>query len=178
VITLGIDVGGTNTDIVLSGLATGAVVHKVPTTREDEAKAFVRGALEACAMAGIAPGEVDLVLHGTTVATNALLEHDGARTGLLTTAGYRDILHIGRHRRPDNFSLMLDIPQQLRPLVQRRFRKAVPERIIPPGVVATPLDRAATIRAIQELREDGVESICVCFLFCSWTPATSWRPAT
>jgi N-methylhydantoinase A len=170
-IALGVDVGGTNTDIVLSGVDGDAVVvHKLPTSSDDPSSATVQGTLEICAMAGIAPGEIELVLHGTTVATNALLEHDGARTGLITTEGFRDILHIGRHQRPHNFSLMQDIPFQRWPLVERRHRRPVPERIVPPGEVAVPLDEEATVRAIHELRDDGVESIAVCFLFSFLNP--------
>jgi N-methylhydantoinase A/oxoprolinase/acetone carboxylase beta subunit len=175
-VVLGVDVGGTNTDLIMSGVeGPGVVVHKLPTTKDDPARATVEGTLELCAMAGLAPGDIELVLHGTTVATNALLEHDGARTGMLTTAGFRDIIHIGRHQRPHNFSLMQDIPFQRWPLVERKFRKAVPERIIPPGEVATPLDEEATVAAIRELREHGVESICVCFLFSFLNPAHELR---
>ena len=126
-IGLGVDVGGTNTDIILTGLpGGGTIVHKLPTTRDDESRATVDGTLEICEMARISPREVDLVLHGTTVATNALLEHDGGRTGMLTTDGFRDIIHIGRHQRPHNFSLMQDIPFQRWPLVERKHRKAEP----------------------------------------------------
>src|SRR4051812_23051017 len=77
VISLGVDVGGTNTDIILGGLEQGVIVHKLPSTNDDPARATVQGTLEICELAGIAPGDIDLVLHGTTVATNALLEHDG-----------------------------------------------------------------------------------------------------
>jgi N-methylhydantoinase A len=175
VISLGVDVGGTNTDIVLSGLDTGVVVHKLPSTKDDPARATVEGTLEICTLAGIAPADIELVLHGTTVATNALLEHDGGRTGMLTTEGFRDIIHIGRHQRPHNFSLMQDIPYQRWPLVERKHRKAVPERIIPPGDVATPLDEARTVEAILELRDWGVESICVCFLFSFLNPVHEQR---
>jgi N-methylhydantoinase A len=171
VIALGVDVGGTNTDMVLSGAdGGGMVVHKLPTTKADPSEATVQGTREICAMAGIAPGDITLVLHGTTVATNALLEHEGARTGMLTTEGFRDIIHIGRHQRPHNFSLMQDIPFQRWPLVERRHRRPVPERIVPPGDVAVALDEEATIQAIEYLRERGVESICVCFLFAFLNP--------
>ncbi|MGI9186738.1 MAG: hydantoinase/oxoprolinase N-terminal domain-containing protein, partial [Gaiellales bacterium] len=112
-ITLGVDVGGTNSDIIISGLpGEGVLVHKLPSTPQDPSIATIQGSMEACDLAGIDPSQVELILHGTTVATNALLEHDGARTGLITTLGFRDILHIGRHRRPYNFSLMQDIPIQ------------------------------------------------------------------
>ena len=169
-IALGVDVGGTNTDLVLSGLDGGVVVHKLPTSADDLAEATVRGTGEICEIAGIAACEIELVVHGTTVATNALLEHDGARTGLITTAGFRDILHIGRHQRPHNFSLMQDIPFQRWPLVQRRHRKVVSERVVPPGEIATPLDEAGAIEAIGELKAAGVDSIAVCFLFSFLNP--------
>ena len=93
------------------------------------------------ARSGSAPSEVDAVFHGTTVATNAVLEHDGAGTGLITTRGFRDVVHIGRHQRPQHYSVMQDIPWQARPFVQRRHRKVVTERIVPPaGEVLEPLD--------------------------------------
>jgi N-methylhydantoinase A len=175
VISLGVDVGGTNTDIILGGLPQGVVVHKLPSTSDDPARGTVQGTREICELAGISPGDIGLVLHGTTVATNTLLEHDGARTGMLTTEGFRDIVHIGRHQRPHNFSLMQDIAYQRWPLVERKHRKAVPERIVPPGVVATPLDEAACVEAILELRDRDVESICVCFLFSFLDPAHELR---
>ena len=175
-IALGVDVGGMNTDIILSGVGgDGVVVHKLPTVKEDPAEATIRGTLEICEMAEIEPGQIDLVLHGTTVATNALLEHDGARTGMLTTKGFRDIIHIGRHQRPHNFSLMQDIPFQRWPLVERKYRLPVAERIIPPGEVTVPLDEEATVAAIHHLREMEVESICVCFLFSFLNPAHELR---
>ncbi len=169
------DVGGTNTDIILSGQPDGVLVHKLPSTRDDPARATIKGTLEICEQAGARPADIDLVLHGTTVATNALLEHDGGRTGMITTEGFRDILHIGRHQRPHNFSLMQDIPHQRWPLVERRHRKVVPERIVPPGEVAVPLDEERAVRAIAELRDEGVESISVCFLFSFLDPSHELR---
>jgi N-methylhydantoinase A len=175
-IALGVDVGGTNTDLILSGLSGGEVlVHKLPSTRHDPSEATVQGMLEACEIAGISAGEIELVLHGTTVATNSLLEYDGARTGMLTTEGFRDVIHIGRHRRPHNFSLMQDIPYQVRPLVERKHRLTVRERVIPPGEVLVPLDEEDTIRAIDELKQASVDSICVCFLFSFLNPANELR---
>lgn len=175
-IALGVDVGGTNTDIILSGVGgDGVVVHKLPTVKEDPAEATIRGTLEICETAGIGPKQIELVLHGTTVATNALLEHDGARTGMLTTEGFRDIIHIGRHQRPHNFSLMQDIPFQRWPLVERKFRLPVAERIIPPGDVDVALDEEATVAAIRHLRRMEVNSICVCFLFSFLNPAHELR---
>ena len=174
-ISLGVDVGGTNTDIILGGLEQGIVVHKLPSTNDDPARGTIQGTLEICKLAGIAPADIDLVLHGTTVATNALLEHDGSRTGMLTTEGFRDIIHIGRHQRPHNFSLMQDIAYQRWPLVERKHRMAIPERVVPPGEVTIPLDEARTVEAILKLKEWGVESICVCFLFSFLDPSHELR---
>jgi N-methylhydantoinase A len=109
-------------------------------------------------------GDIEHVLHGTTIATNTLLTHDGAHTGMITTEGYRDIVHIGRHQRPQHYSIMQDIPWQARPLVKRRDRKVVPERLDPKGQVLTPLDEDAARTAILELKAAGVESVAICFL--------------
>ena len=175
-ITLGVDVGGTNSDIIISGLpGEGVLVHKLPSTPADPSIATIQGSVEACELAGITPADVDLILHGTTVATNALLEHEGARTGMITTLGFRDILHIGRHRRPYNFSIMQDIPIQRWPLVQRRYRKVVAERIAPPGDVVVPLDEDAVRQAVAELRDAGINSISVCFLFAFLNPVHELR---
>jgi N-methylhydantoinase A/oxoprolinase/acetone carboxylase beta subunit len=105
-------------------------------------------------------------LHGTTIGTNAVLEHDGVLTGMITTEGYRDILHIGRHQRPQHYSIRQEIPWQDRPLARRRHRLTVPERLAPPrGEVLVPLDEEAVREAARTLREDGVEAIAICFLF-------------
>ena len=174
-ISLGVDIGGTNTDIALGGLEQGLIIHKLPSTTDDPARGTVQGTREICEIAGIDPSDIGLVLHGTTVATNALLEHDGGRTGMLTTEGFRDIIHIGRHQRPHNFSLMQDIPFQRWPLVERKHRKAVSERVIPPGEITTPLDEERCVEAILELKAAGVESICVCFLFAFLDPSHELR---
>jgi N-methylhydantoinase A len=169
-IRVGVDVGGTNTDLILTGVGRKHVFHKVPSTKMDQSVGIIQGIKEICTKAGIQPSDIDMFLHGTTVATNALIEHEGAKTGLITTEGFRDILHIGRHRRPHNFSIMQDIPFQVKPLVERKHRKAVKERIIPPGEVLIPLDERAVINAIEELKEDGVTSIAVAFLFAFLNP--------
>ena len=145
-ISLGVDIGGTNTDIALGGLEQGLIIHKLPSTTDDPARGTVQGTREICEIAGIDPSDIGLVLHGTTVATNALLEHDGGRTGMLTTEGFRDIIHIGRHQRPHNFSLMQDIPFQRWPLVERKHRKTVSERVIPPGEIPRRSTRSAAWR--------------------------------
>ena len=99
-ITVGVDVGGTFTDLVLANMQTAQqVIHKVPTTPGDPSVGVLQGVSELCALARVTPSEVRYVLHGTTTATNAVLEHKGAKTGLITNDGFRDILHIARHQR-------------------------------------------------------------------------------
>lgn len=163
---IGIDIGGTFTDVYLVDNDDGTQhVHKVSTTPEDPAEGALRGIREACERFDTDPADLDYVLHGTTIATNAVLEHEGVETGMITTENYRDITHIGRHQRPQNYSIQQDIPWQDAPLVERRHRKTVPERISADGTVETPLDEAAVRDAARELRADGVESVAVCFLF-------------
>ena len=162
---IGVDVGGTNTDLVLE-CDKGIFFHKVPSTTKDQSIAVIRGVLEICEIAGIAKEEVELIAHGTTVATNITIEHNGAEVGMITTKGFRDILHIGRHKRPHNFSLHFDVPWQSNPLVKRRNRIAVTERIRPPsGEVETPLDEAEVRAACAIFRKRGILSVCVGFMF-------------
>jgi N-methylhydantoinase A len=174
---IGVDVGGTFTDLVLAETDTGrAVVHKVPTTPEDPSIGVAEGVTGLCAIADMDPAQIDQVLHGTTIATNSVLEHRGAVTGLITTRGYRDILHIGRHQRPQHYSLMQQIPWQSRPFVQRRHRYGVSERLTPPrGDVLVPLDEDEVRAAARALREDGVASVAICFLFSYLNPAHEAR---
>ena len=100
---IGVDVGGTNTDLVLEA-DHGVFFHKVVSTPQDQSEGVLKGLEELCEIGGISPSDVDLIVHGTTVATNITIEHDGADVGMITTRNYRDILHIGRHKRPHNFS--------------------------------------------------------------------------
>ena len=164
---IGVDVGGTFTDIVYTDTETGVILtHKTPTTPEDPSLGVVEGIAELCRRNDLAPAQIDHVLHGTTIATNAVLEHDGAVTGLITNEGFRDLLHIGRHQRPQNYSIMQDIPWQHRPLIKRRHRKVVRERRVPPlGEVIEPLDEEGVRAAARELRDAGVQSIAICLLF-------------
>jgi len=164
---IGVDVGGTFTDLVLSDTERDlTVIHKVPTTPADPSAGVLAGIRELCERHGIAPADVGHVFHGTTIATNAVLENRGARTGMVTTKGYRDIIHVGRHQRPEHYSIMQEVPWQDRPLVQRRHRKGVSERIAPPrGEVLVPLDEDEVREAARALKAEGVEAIAVCFLF-------------
>ena len=159
---VGVDVGGTNTDVILV-TEDDEFTFKTPSTT-DPSESTLTGIVEVCQLAGIEPADVDQILHGTTVATNALIEHEGAETGLLTTDGFRDVLHIGRHRKPHSFSLQQTVSWQEQPVVKRRHRKEITERIYPPGDVVTPLDEDAVLKETGDLVADGVESIAVCYL--------------
>ena len=174
---LGVDVGGTFTDLVYVDTDTSATLtHKVPTTPDDPSQGVLAGIAELCERFDLDRGAVAHVYHGTTTATNAILEHDGARTGMITSEGYRDILHIGRHQRPQQYSIQQEIPWQDRPLIRRRHRLCVPERLVPPnGAVLTPLDEDAVRVAARALRDEGVESIAVCFLFSYINPTHEER---
>ncbi len=174
---IGVDVGGTFTDIVLADTETGqTVIHKVPTTPDDPSLGVVAGIAELCARSEVSRAAIDHVLHGTTIGTNAVLEYVGAVTGMITTAGYRDIVHIGRHQRPQHYSIRQEIPWQDRPLARRRHRHTVAERLVPPrGDVLVPLDETGVREAARALRDDGVEAIAICFLFSYLNPAHETR---
>ncbi|MBC2836500.1 hydantoinase/oxoprolinase family protein [Paragemmobacter straminiformis] len=162
---IGVDVGGTNTDLVLE-CTKGVFYHKVPTTLKNQSIGVVQGVQGICTMAGIDPAEVDVIVHGTTTATNITIEHNGSECGMITTEGFRDILHIGRHKRPYNFSLHFDVPWQSQPLVKRRNRIAVRERILPPtGQIETPLDEQAVRDACAVFRKRGINSVVIGFMF-------------
>lgn len=162
---IGVDVGGTNTDLVLE-CAKGVFYHKVPTTLKNQSIGVVEGVQGICRKAGIAPSEVETIVHGTTTATNITIEHNGAECGMITTEGFRDILHIGRHKRPYNFSLHFDVPWQSQPLVKRRNRVSVAERILPPtGEIVTPLDEQAVRDACALFRKRGINSVVIGFMF-------------
>ncbi|MCB1379187.1 MAG: hydantoinase/oxoprolinase family protein, partial [Alphaproteobacteria bacterium] len=107
-----------------------------------------------------------MVFHGTTVATNMVIERKGAEVGMITTRGFRDILHMARHKRPHNFSLQFDVPWQSKPLVKRRNRIAVDERLMPPsGKVETPLNEDQVREAAELFKKRGLHSVIICFLF-------------
>jgi N-methylhydantoinase A len=163
---LGIDIGGTFTDIYLVDNETEEqTIHKVSTTPDDPSRGALKGATEICEMTDTPPSDIEYILHGTTIATNAVLEHEGVTTGMITTENYRDITHIGRHQRPQNYSIQQDIPWQKNPLVERRHRKVVPERITADGEVETALDEDAVAERARELKDSGVDSIAIAFLF-------------
>lgn len=163
---IGVDVGGTFTDLMLvDSKNSSSIVHKVPSTPNDPSEAVIRGVYEICEMADVEPGQIEQFFHGTTVATNMVLEHNGANVGMITTEGFRDILHIARGKRPYNFSLYQDLPWQKYPLVKRRNRLVVPERISSQGEVLISLDEEKTREQVRILKDSNVDAIAVCFLF-------------
>ena len=175
---IGVDVGGTFTDLIYIDDEAGTViVHKTPSTPADPSIGTVQGITELCVMAGIKPAQLDQVFHGTTVATNIVIEHNGAKVGMITTKGYRDILHIARHKKPMNFSLWQNLPWQAFPIVRRRFRLTVDERIDKDGVVLIPLDDDEVRAQVRRLREAKVDSVAVCLLFSFLNPEHERRVA-
>jgi N-methylhydantoinase A/oxoprolinase/acetone carboxylase beta subunit len=175
---LGVDVGGTFTDLIYVDDESGTIlVHKIPTTPDDPSQGTVQGLRELTEEAGEPPSALDQVFHGTTIATNIVIEHNGASVGLITTEGYRDILHIARHKKPLNFSNYQDLPWQQFPIVRRRHRLTVPERVVEDGSVLVPLDEDRARDRVRALKAAGVEAIAVCFLFSFLNPAHEHRVA-
>src|SRR5262245_41603627 len=151
-VRVGVDVGGTFTDLVT--VVNGELrVAKVPSTPADQSG----GVMNAVGATGIDPAVVGAVAHGTTVATNALLERRGARTALVTTDGFRDVIEIARQTRPSLYDLTLRPPE---PLVPRELRFTVRERVDPDGEAA-PLDESGLAEVVEELRRADVESVAV-----------------
>ena len=166
---IGVDVGGTFTDLILESSHRGApevFVHKVASTPADQSQGVLQGVTEICEKANLPLGELDLIVHGTTVATNTVIEHDGADVGMLTTRGYRDILHLARHKRPHNFSLQFELPWQKNPMIRRRNRIAITERVMPPdGRIEQALAEDEVIAAAELLKSRGIQSVVIGFLF-------------
>lgn len=162
---IGVDVGGTFTDLVLYDAGTGAVAtHKVLNSGYEPSQGVMRGISELCHAHGVQLYELTGVLHATTIATNAMLEYDGAPTGFITTEGFRDVLHIGRHQRPQHYSVMQDIPWQARPMVRRRFRRSVRERVVFPGDVTVALVEEDVEAACDLFRNEGISSVAIGFV--------------
>ncbi|MBA2534522.1 MAG: hydantoinase/oxoprolinase family protein, partial [Rubrobacter sp.] len=158
---LGVDVGGTFTDLV--ALSEGELITaKVPSTPKDQSE----GVMNAIDASGVEPGSLAALAHGMTVATNALLERGGARTALVTTEGFRDVLEIARQNRPSLYDLTQDRPPAL---VPRDLRFTVRERMGPEGEVEA-LDEECLDKAISAVREAGVEAVAVCLIFAFMHP--------
>ncbi len=167
---VGVDVGGTFTDLILMDPTTGAVrLAKVPTTLDNQA----RGVIAAHDEAEADLSQVSLIVHGTTTTTNAVLERKLARTGMITTAGFRDILELGRRTRPQPYGMK----GVFRPIIPRNLRLEVPERMDAQGRVVTPLDETALIAAARALLGMGCESVVIHFLHAYANPSHELRAA-
>ncbi len=161
---IGVDIGGTNTDLIFIDQKSGRLITaKVPTTAGNQAEGLIDGVRAL----GVDLSEVDLLIHGTTVATNAAIERKGARCGLITTLGFRDVLELRRRDRPHTYGLRADFM----PLIARRDRREVPERISAEGEVLEPLDLAALKKEVISLRDSGCEVLVISFLHCYANPA-------
>jgi N-methylhydantoinase A len=161
---VGVDIGGTFTDLC-SSVDGRLRVHKVPSTPRDPAQAMLAG------LAALSPEGLEVIArisHGSTVATNAILERKGARTALIATGGYRDILAIGRQNRPQLYALQPQLPP---PLIPRRWCYEVPERLDHSGAVLVPLDMDALDRVLDDLAVQRIEAVAVCFLYSYLNPA-------
>src|SRR5580765_1104796 len=170
---LGCDIGGTFTDIVLRGAGSVRTL-KVSSTPDDYSRAILGAVREIEDSFGIPAREIDAVVHATTVATNTILEHKGAKTALITTEGFRDVLEMRRLRIPVMYDLQYDKPA---PLVPRRFRYELSERLGPRGEVKKPLDERQAREGAKRLLEEGVQSVAICLLHSYANPAHEQRAA-
>jgi N-methylhydantoinase A len=160
---VGVDIGGTFTDVAMVDEATGRIgIAKVLTTPHDFSEAVIDGIKQGLARETIAPPDVSLLAHATTVVTNALLEHKGARAGLITTRGFRDVLELRRSARADLYDLFQDGPAIL---VPRRWRFEITERIDAQGAVVTPLEEGEIDGLVAQIKEEKLDAVAVCFLF-------------
>lgn len=166
----GIDVGGTNTDLLLLEPQSGEIrVEKVSSTPEDQSKGVIHGLVEA----KVPFDRLMAIIHGTTIATNAVLERKGARCGLITTRGFRDILELGRRTRPRNYGMI----GSFEAMIDRSFRLEVDERMDARGRVLISLDEDQVRDALQQLLELGAEAVVLQFLHSYVNPAHEQRAA-
>ncbi len=170
---IGIDTGGTFTDLVLvDNVSAEHFYHKLPTTTSEPSRAILEGVREIIGLAGRQPDEVGFLVLGTTLATNAVLEGKTSLTGMLTTTGFRDVLELARQRRPHYFNLDILKPE---PPVRRDCRLEVGGRIAADGSEVAPLDEAGVRRAAEVLRAKGVEAVAICFMHAYANPAQEER---
>lgn len=173
---IGVDIGGTFTDVVCRVPGQALRVMKVPTTRSDPSRAVIEAARHLGDEWGIAATDVTRFVHGTTVATNAVLERKGPKTGLLTTNGFKDILEIGRQIRHTLYAAILH-PEEPGYLAPGALRHEIIERIAEDGSVVEPLDEQSVRDAVAKLVADGVETIAICYLFSFVNPDHEQRTA-
>ena len=156
---IGIDVGGTFTDVTLLNSETGQYyTYKLSSTVHDQSVAIANGTKETLALYQVPVEQLEYFGHGTTVATNMIIERKGAKTALITTKGFRDLLEIGRQTRPSLYDIMEDKPETL---VRRSLRTEVDERIMADGSVLRSAKREEIIQVLRNLIENGVESVAV-----------------
>ncbi len=170
---LAVDIGGTFTDLALERDGQRWTAKTLTTSQAPEEGVLV-GTRQILAAAGMAPSDIALVIHGTTLATNALIERKGAKTALLTTEGFRDVLALANEARYDQYDLNIDLPL---PLVPRRWRLGVPERLDNEGKVLLPLDEQAVRAQLDFLRAEGVEALAIGFLHAFVNPVHERRAA-
>jgi N-methylhydantoinase A len=169
---IGVDVGGTFTDVAVLDDVTGRrLVRKLPTTPSDRSVAVLDGIQSALGELGCDARDISRVAHGTTVGTNALIEHTGARTALITTEGFRDVLEFRRMNKigildPYDFQIKLPVP-----LVPREHRHGIGERLDPTGSEVRPVDVASLAAVCKEMKDEGIEAVAVSFLFSFRNPA-------
>jgi N-methylhydantoinase A len=170
---LAVDIGGTFTDVAVER-DEERWTGKVLTTPHAPELGVLEGVHVVLERAALTPADIELVIHGTTLATNAIIERKGARTALLTTDGFRDVLALGNESRYDQYDLNIDLPQ---PLIPRRWRLTVPERLDNEGHVLLALDEAAVRAQVETLRAEGIESLAIGFLHAFVNPAHERRAA-
>ena len=164
--SIGIDVGGTFTDFFCFDHSNQKTfVYKTASTPDDPSKAVCAGLEALLTKYSIKATDVSTIFHGTTVGTNSILEGKGAKVGLITNSGFRDILHIGRHQRPQHYSIGQEIPWQNRALIERKFRKTVNCRLDSSGNEITPLDEKSILAHLEFFEENNVNSVLIAFLF-------------
>ena len=170
----GADIGGTFTDIVLLGSDGSIATTKVSSTPDDYGRAIMVGLHRLFEEAAVDPGAVDAVVHGTTVVTNAIIEKKGAKTALITTAGFRDVLELRRIRIPELYNVFYD---KVPPLVSRRLRFEVDERMGPHGEVKKALDEAGVAAVVERIKGHGIEALAICLLHSYANPVHERRIA-
>src|SRR5262245_48499219 len=166
---VGVDIGGTFTDFVLLDAVSGRIhIHKCLTTPKDPSIGALVGLDELLRAADVTLSQIDQIVHGTTLVTNAIIERTGARLALLTTRGFRDTLEMGIEQRYDIYDLFLQFPE---PLVPRNLRREIDERMTRDGAVIAPIDLDQVRREVADLVTLGVEALAVCFLHSYKNPA-------
>lgn len=170
----GIDIGGTFTDLVLMGDDGSLHAEKLLTTPDDFGRGIAEGLAAALDNIGAGPDAVDVIVHGTTVATNAILEGKGARTGLITTEGFRDVLELRRLRIPEMYTLNWTKPP---PLVPRRMRREATEKTGPRGDIRVPLDEQTVVAACERLAQEDIAAVAIAYLHSYANPTHEQRSA-